>query len=72
MEPKVAVVTGGASGMGKIYAARMAVAGIEVAILDMNEAGLRMMENEYELITAYKCDISDIDQVTEVICKVSS
>ena len=35
MEPKVAVVTGGASGMGQIYARRMAANGVKVAILDV-------------------------------------
>ena len=37
---KVALVTGGASGMGKVSALRLAAAGAQVAIFDMNEAAL--------------------------------
>ena len=67
MEPKVAVVTGGASGMGQIYARRMAKRGVKVAILDLNEETLESTANESENITAYKCDTTDLGMVEEVI-----
>ena len=72
MEPKVAVVTGGASGMGKIIALRMAGRGIRVAILDMNEVGLESTTKESGNITAYKCDTSDLAQVEDVIAKITA
>jgi len=72
MEPKVAVVTGGASGMGKIIALRMAGRGTRVAILDMNEAGLDATAKENSGITAYKCDTSDLAQVESVIAKITA
>ena len=37
---KVAVITGGGSGMGQAWARRLATAGATVAILDVNEAGM--------------------------------
>jgi len=71
MEPKVAVVTGGASGMGKIIALRMAGRGTRVAILDMNDAGLEATAKESSNITAYKCDTSDLAQVEDVFGKIA-
>lgn len=70
MEPKVAVVTGGASGMGQIYARRMAKRGTKVAILDLNEEGLKSTASESENITAYKCDTTDLAMVEEVIGEI--
>ncbi len=39
MNTQVALVTGGASGMGQIYALRMAQSDTKVAILDRDEQG---------------------------------
>ena len=36
---KVALVTGAASGMGRLAARRLAAAGAQVAAIDVNEAG---------------------------------
>ena len=70
MEPKVAVVTGGASGMGRIFALRMARRGTKVAILDMNDEGLANTAKESDNIKAYKCDTSNLLQVQETVKKV--
>lgn len=72
MEPKVAVVTGGASGMGRIIALRMARRGTRVAILDLNDAGLEGTAQESPNVTAYRCDTSDLSQVQEVIGKITA
>ncbi len=37
---KVALITGGASGMGRVAARMCAKAGAAVAVLDMNEKGM--------------------------------
>jgi len=71
MEPKVAVVTGGASGMGRIITLRMAKRGTKVAILDMNDEGLANTAKESANITAYKCDTSDLAQVKNVVEKIT-
>lgn len=70
MEPKVAVVTGGASGMGQIYARRMAASGIKVAILDVNEEGLQKTAADSKNITAYPCDITNLAMVEEVMARI--
>ena len=56
---KVALVTGGASGMGRLSARRLAAAGAQVAILDVNEAGLRETKGDSAAIRAYPVDVTD-------------
>ena len=53
MAGKVALVTGGASGMGQIIARRLARQGAKVAIFDVNEQGLQDTAAEAENITAF-------------------
>ena len=72
MEPRVAVVTGGASGMGRIIALRMAGRGTRVAILDLNDAGLEATAKESPNITAYRCDTSDLSRVEELIGRIGA
>jgi short-subunit dehydrogenase len=67
MSIRVAVVTGGASGMGRIYALRMARAGISVAVLDHSESALRALADGCENIHAYPCDVSDLNNVQQSI-----
>lgn len=63
MAGKVALVTGGASGMGQIAARRLAKQGAKVAIFDVNEDALASTAAEDEMITAYHCDISNLQEV---------
>ena len=60
---KVALVTGGASGMGQIVATRLAARGAKVAIFDVNEEGLAETAGRATNITAFRCDISDLADV---------
>ena len=53
---KVAIVTGGASGMGRIIALRLANRGTRVAIFDVNEQGLSDTAAESDNISAFRCD----------------
>lgn len=43
---KTAVVTGASSGMGKAFALRFAAAGMNVAVADVDEVGLRLVADE--------------------------
>ena len=46
MEIKNALITGAASGMGKISAKRLAADGIHVAAVDVNEENLNQLKQE--------------------------
>jgi len=69
---KVALVTGGASGMGQIIARRLARQGAKVAIFDVNEQGLLDTAAEADNITGYHCDISSLDDVQAKVSAVAS
>src|SRR5688572_12054292 len=67
---RVAVVTGGGSGMGQIFARRMADGGAQVAVLDLNEAGLATTKGDRPNVHTYTCDVSDTAKVNEVIARI--
>lgn len=69
---KVALVTGGASGMGRICALRLARQGVKVAIFDLNEEGLSETVAQSDNITAYTCDISNQEEVNRKVQQVVS
>jgi len=71
MVPKVALVTGGASGMGQIFALRMASRGTSVAILDTNDGALQAAASQSDNLYPYHCDVSDINEVYRVVGKVT-
>ena len=70
MSGKVAIVTGGASGMGQITARRLAREGAKVAIFDVNEKGLQDTAAESDNITAFRCDISSLPDVEAKVAQV--
>ena len=56
---KVAVITGGATGIGKAIATLFAAEGAQVAICDRNSESLSQMAGSGETLTI-PCDISGI------------
>ena len=72
MTGKVALVTGGASGMGRIIALRLAAQGAKVAIFDVNEEGLAETVAMASGITSYRCDISSIEDVEAKVTEVAT
>jgi NAD(P)-dependent dehydrogenase (short-subunit alcohol dehydrogenase family) len=69
---KVAVVTGGASGIGRAMAERFAEEGMKIVIADVEDAALRKAEAEMKAdgadVTAVRCDVSkahDVKQLAE-------
>ena len=69
---QVALVTGGASGMGRLAARRLAAGGAQVAILDVNEQGLRETKGDVEAIRAYPVDVTDARAVSAVVRRIES
>jgi len=72
MTGKVALVTGGASGMGRIIALRLAARGAKVAIFDVNEEGLAETVGRGDNVFAFTCDISSIEDVGAKVAQVVS
>ncbi|MBF6333907.1 SDR family NAD(P)-dependent oxidoreductase [Nocardia transvalensis] len=67
---KTALVTGAASGMGRIVAQRLAAAGYRVAAVDLNETGLAETARHSPNTSTYVCDVSDTDAVQATVEKV--
>ena len=66
----VALVTGGASGMGRLSARRLAAAGAQVAILDINEAGLHETKGALASVHAYPIDVTDARAVADAVRRI--
>lgn len=66
----LALITGGASGMGQLDALRLAKQGAKVAILDLNDKGLAETAAQSPNIKAYRCDVSNLDEVRRVVAQV--
>lgn len=71
MDPKghVAVVTGGASGLGAASAEALAAAGAKVALLDLNEKAAGEIAKKLGGI-AVACDVTDEASATNALAKV--
>jgi len=69
---RVALVTGGASGMGRLAAQRLAEAGAQVAAVDVNEAGLAETARAHPGVRAYTADVADTRAVSELVGRVEA
>ena len=69
---KTALITGGASGIGKVHAEYLAKEGVTVAIIDIDEDGLNRTANSSPLINAYRCDVTKFNQVKETVTKIEA
>ncbi len=69
---KVALVTGGGSGMGQRACERLAARGATVAALDINEEGLARTAAVSEQIHTYTVDVSDTAAMADVVGKVEA
>lgn len=74
LKGKVVIITGGASGIGRETAQIFAKEGGRIAIFDMNEAGLREVEDAIRAAggecIGYKVDVSDFESVNSAVQKV--
>ena len=69
---KTALVTGAASGMGRIYARRLAAQGARVAIFDVNQDGLDAIAAESQNLTGFRCDIASLEDVNARVADVET
>lgn len=67
-----ALVTGAASGIGRHAAATFAKRGLQVAALDVDEAGLATLAAADERIHPFRCDVSDREDVERTMQRILS
>ena len=70
IDGKVAIVTGGGSGLGAGTARMLMEAGAEVAVLDVNEDGMKPLADAGAL--AIRCDVTSADDAEAAVERVSS
>ncbi len=69
---RVALVTGAASGMGRLAARRLAEGGARVAAVDLNAEGLRATAEGREGIRPFELDVTDDHAVRALVAEVES
>jgi len=69
---KVALITGGGSGMGQLAARNLADAGASVAALDINEQGLSQTADGRDGIRTWKVDMTDAEGVERIVNEVET
>ncbi|WP_035291074.1 SDR family oxidoreductase [Clostridium sp. KNHs214] len=70
LKDKVAVVTGGGSGIGEGICLELAKQGVRVAVTDINKKGAEKVANAIKenggIASAYKLDVTDMKNIKEV------
>ena len=67
---KIVLITGGASGIGKVHATQLAGGGAKVVIFDLDEKGLEEISSESANISPFKCDVSKFEEVIRIFTSI--
>ena len=70
LDGRVALVTGGASGIGEATSRVLTAAGASVHIVDLDGAMAQKLAAELPGATAHACDITNVEQVTNVFTSI--
>jgi 3-oxoacyl-[acyl-carrier protein] reductase len=70
MTARVAIVTGGARGIGAVTAARLALDGFKVAVLDLDEGAAKAVADGFGGL-GIGADVSDADAVSAAVLRVT-
>ena len=70
LDGRVALVTGGASGIGEATSRVLTAAGASVHIVDLDGAMAQKLAAELPGATAHACDITNVEQVTAVFTSI--
>ncbi|MGA2165224.1 MAG: SDR family NAD(P)-dependent oxidoreductase, partial [Solirubrobacteraceae bacterium] len=66
LEGKIALITGGASGIGAATARRLAAEGARVALGDLNEEGAKAVAGELDGV-GLAMDVTDLDSIAAAV-----
>ena len=69
---RVAVVTGGASGLGRIFALRMAAQGIRVAVVDRDPQALSAVASESSNVHRVRCNVSRSEELRAAFAEIEA
>ncbi len=69
---KVAVVSGGASGIGLLTVKDLVTRGYTVAVIDVNQAALDEVRSDYHQVVTFTCDTSDQQAVESVVNEIAA
>ncbi len=70
MAKPVCIVTGVGDGTGAALARRFAQGGYQVAMIARNTERLEALQQEINDARAYKCDISDLDALSDIVHRI--
>jgi short-subunit dehydrogenase len=67
---EIALITGAASGIGRLAAQSLSRQGLTIAAVDINLAGLAETAKGHENISTFCCDVTAIDEVESLIATI--
>ncbi|MEC9282746.1 MAG: SDR family NAD(P)-dependent oxidoreductase [Bdellovibrionota bacterium] len=69
---KIAVITGGASGIGLLIVKRLIRQNYRVIVIDRNREALNHINDEFSQVEIHSCDLGKIEQVSELCVNLNN